>query len=474
MKFSLHTRLLFYRFITGFFLLALAFIAGTYYHAYKAAPDLKRLYMQSMQVIDQPPVVFVHGVMGGKLRDRVTGEELWIGAYDRVLTSDYSDLAVKIDSAALVPLQDAIEAFDVADGIFGKDFYGKIISTLHDIGGYKLAKPGEKIDKTQKNYYVFYYDWRQDNAVTAALLADFIDQIQEDYGNPDLKVDIVAHSMGGLITRYYIRYGRVDVLNRNDFPVNMYGGKRVRRVILLGTPNLGSIKIMNFFIDGIKVGGSEKIKTETMVTMPSLYQLFPHPLNNWIVTSKGKPLDRDLFDVNIWRRFQWSIFDPAVRARVRSKFSASKDADQYLATLEKYFEKSLERARRFVWSLTVPLPEGHPRLVVFGGGCDLTPARIVVEEVAGESLIRMYPEQITTPEPGVDYDALLLEPGDGSVTKASLLGRDVLDPSVPRHKYSFFPLDHAFILCEEHDSLTGNMTFQDNLLNELLSRDQVK
>src|SRR3990172_8300553 len=297
MKFSLHTRLLFYRFITGFFLLALAFIAGTYYHAYKAAPDLKRLYMQSMQVIDQPPVVFVHGVMGGKLRDRITREELWIGAYDRVLTSDYSDLAVKIDSAALVPLQDAIEAFDVADGIFGKDFYGKIISTLHDIGGYKLAKPGEKIDKTQKNYYVFYYDWRQDNAVTAALLADFIDQIQEDYGNPDLKVDIVAHSMGGLITRYYIRYGRVDVLNRNDFPVNMYGGKRVRRVILLGTPNLGSIKIMNFFIDGIKVGGSEKIKTETMATMPSLYQLFPHPLNNWIVTSKGKPLDRDLFDV---------------------------------------------------------------------------------------------------------------------------------------------------------------------------------
>jgi hypothetical protein len=72
---------------------------------------------------------------------------------------------------------------------------------------------------------------------------------------------------------------------------------------------------------------------------------------------------------------------------------------------------------------------------------------------------------------GVDYDALLLEPGDGSVTKASLLGRNALDPSVKRHKYSFPPLDHAIFLCEKHNSLTGNVNFQDNLLNELLSRD---
>ena len=182
-------------------------------------------------------------------------------------------------------------------------------------------------------------------------------------------------------------------------------------------------------------------------------------------------LDRDLFDVNIWRRFQWSIFDPVVRQRIHGRFTNPQAAEEYLTTLEAYFEKRLERARRFVWSLTVPLPEHHPKLVVFGGACDLTPARILVEEVNGDSVIRMYPDEITKPVPGVDYDALLLEPGDGSVTKASLLGRDVLDPSIPRHKFVFFPLDHAVILCEKHNSLTSNINFQDNLLNELLSRD---
>lgn len=471
MKLTLNKRLHFYRILFGSLIFGAVFYAGIEYNKKTHAPDLHRLYMQSMAVEDQPPVVFIHGVMGSKLRDKTTGEELWIGSLGRILTSDYSDLALQIDPQTLEPLPDNLEAFEVADAAVGKDFYGKIVRTLHDVGEYQLATVGEKPDKTHKNYYVFYYDWREDNVISAAKLADFIDQIRKDYDDPHLKVDIVAHSMGGLITRYYIRYGRVDVLDNNDFPVNMYGGDRVRRVILLGTPNLGSVKILNLFIDGIKIGGQEKIHTETMATMPSLFELFPHPLNNWIINNEGKMLDRDLFDVEIWRRFQWSIFDPVVRDRIRSRFTNPQAAEEYLNVLEAYFEKYLERARRFVWSLTVPLPKNHPKLIVFGGTCDLTPARILVEEVNGESLIRMFPDEIQNPVAGVDYNALLLEPGDGSVTKASLLGRDVLDPSVRRHKYVFFPLDHAVFLCEEHDSLTSNVNFQDNLLNELLSHD---
>ncbi len=471
MPLSLRKRLLFYRLLFMLLVLTTVFYAGMQYSQRKLAPDLNRLYMQSQTVTDQPPVVFIHGVMGSKLRDKSTGEDYWIGSFSRILTSDYSDLALEIDPQTLEPLQSNLEAYEVADGAIGKDFYGKIIKTLHDVGEYQLTQLGEKIDRSRKHYYVFYYDWRQDNVVTARQLAEFIDQIRLDYGDPDLKVDIVAHSMGGLITRYYIRYGREDVLNGNEFPVNMYGGQRVRRVILLGTPNLGSVKILNLFIGGIKIGGTEKVHTETMATMPSLFQLFPHSINNWLISAEGKMLDRDLFDVNIWRRFQWSIFDPLVRQRIHGRFTNPQAAEEYLATLEAYFEKRLERARRFVWSLTVPLPEQHPKLVVFGGACDLTPARILVEEVNGDSVIRMYPGEISKPVPGVDYDALLLEPGDGSVTKASLLGRDVLDPSIPRHKFVFFPLDHAVILCEKHNSLTSNINFQDNLLNELLSRD---
>jgi len=52
------------------------------------------------------------------------------------------------------------------------------------------------------------------------------------------------------------------------------------------------------------------------------------------------------------------------------------------------------------------------------------------------------------------------------------IARKSLDPSVTRHRYIDFPLDYPLFLCEKHDALTGNETFQDNLLHALLSLDQ--
>jgi pimeloyl-ACP methyl ester carboxylesterase len=462
----------FSRYALAALVLLISFFSGLALNSKIFAPDLHRLYMESMDVTDQPPVIFIHGVLGSRIKDLESNEDIWPGPTRRLFTHDYSDVAFKIDPETLEPISHTSHAYEVYDSALGNDFYGKIIETLGDTGGYNLATAGQPVDPTKKNYYVFHYDWRQDNVKTAAQLADFVDQIRIDYQQPDLKVDIVAHSMGGLIARYFIRYGRQDVVNDNHFDkkLTMYGAERVRRVILLGTPNLGSIKSLSLFITGVKIG-LNKISTETLASMPSLYQLFPHPLNDWLVTAEGTPLDRDLFDVRIWRRFQWSIFSPKVREEILAKFDDKQQGQAHLATLEAYFEKQLERARRFVWSLTIPMDEPHPKLTVFGGACHLTSARLIVEEVNGESLIRMHPSEITQPVEGIDYDAILLEPGDGAVTKASLLGRNVLDPSVKRHRYSFFPLDSSFFLCESHRGLTGNLNFQDNLLNTLLSRD---
>lgn len=453
-------------------LMAGVFVAGIFADKKVFAPDLHRLYMESMEVTDQPPVIFIHGVLGSKLKDTQTKQDLWPGGLSRLLLHDYADIAYDINADTLEPLPGHTLAYEISDGAAGKDFYGKIIHTLSDTGGYKLSKVGQKVNPRHKNYYVFHYDWRQDNVISASQLADFIEQIRLDYHNPQLKVDIVAHSMGGLIARYYIRYGKQDVIDDNDFDakLTMYGAERVRRIILLGTPNLGSIKTLNLFIQGVDIG-IKQISTETLASMPSLYQLFPHPLNNWIVKSDGTPLARDLFSVDTWKRFEWSIFNPEVRQKILASFDDKNAGERHLLLMDRYFEKHLERARRFVWSLSIATPDNHPKLIVFGGGCTLTPARVVVEEIEGESMVKMYPKEIQRPVAGVDYDALLLEPGDGSVTKASLLGRNALDPSVKRHKYIALPIAQSFFLCESHNSLTGNLNFQDNLLNTLLSRD---
>ena len=296
-------------------------------------------------------------------------------------------------------------------------------------------------------------------------------RIRRDYDDPDLKVDIVAHSMGGLITRYFIRYGTLDVLDDNDFPVNGDGAAKIRRVILLGTPNLGSAAAFRTLLRGYKVLLGT-IPIEVVATFPSTYQVLPHAINDWLLTIDGDSIDLDQFDVEFWREFRFSIFDPAVEARIRSRFDDPDEAERYLALLGRYFEKHIERARRFSWSLTVPFPQSTIDYIVFGSDCVDTPARMVVEEIEDRNEVRLFPREVENPQPDVDYSRLMLEPGDGVVTKASLMARQTFDPTVSRHQYSYFPLDYPIFLCEEHSHLTGNVHFQNNLLHALLSVDR--
>jgi len=386
-------------------------------------------------------------------------------------------VALDIDPATLEPRPDGIEAYDLFRSVLGTDFYGAIINTLEKQGGYVLGRPGLPADPHLRRYYVFPYDWRQDNVVTAKKLDALIDQIRRDYGDAALKVDVVAHSMGGLIVRYYIQYGVTDVLDANEFPANFAGAEKIRTAVLLGTPNLGTVNVLHSMLVGHKVGW-QSIPPEVLATMPSVYELLPHPVTNWIVDLKGRPVERDLFFIATWVYYRWSVFDPAIERRVRTHAENAASGGRYLGVLQDYFAKRIERARRFVWSLTYNEAQNAPvRLVVFGGDCTLTPARILVEREPGPTadvgpLVRLFPKEVRAPVPGIDYSRLMLEPGDGEVTKPSLLARQSLDPTISRSEDVFFPLAYAFFLCVDHAHLTGNINFQDNLLNVLLERDR--
>ncbi len=431
-------------------------------------PDLTRLYAGSQSATDQPPVILIPGIMGSRLADD-RGKEVWVGSTWKLLFSDFDRLALPMPGVVNPPLRE-LHPTALTDKLAGRDFYASITRVLRDAGGYTLAKPGTPVAKGQRSYYEFAYDWREDNVTSARKLGELIEQIRIDHANPELQVDIIAHSMGGLITRYFLRYGGVDVLGSNDLERNYTGAGRVRRVALLGTPNLGSVESLHAFLTGERVGMG-RLSTAALSTFPSVYQLFPHPLNVWVITADGHPLDLDLFDPALWRRFRWSIFDPEVKADLLSRFSDSADGNAYYQALVSNFGRQLERARRFVWSLTVPLEKTPWDIRVFGGDCTLTPARIMVEEDKDDWVVRLRPRDIKWPLPGIDYGQLMLEPGDGKVTKASLLARESLDPAVPRHRYSFFPVDSEMFLCERHSQLSTNITFQDNLLQYLLNRD---
>lgn len=432
------------------------------------APDLERLYRTARDNPEQPPLILIPGVLGSRLEDS-RGREVWPGTLWKLLSSRYPELALRIDPHTLEPVADELRPAGLFASASGREYYSRILRVLENAGGYVPGVAGEAVADGKRRYYILAYDWRQDAVKSAQALDRLIEQLRIDYGRPDLRVDVIGHSMGGLIARYYARYGTADLLNGNDFPVTQAGAQKMRRLVLVGTPNLGSVEAMHSLIEGRELG-QRRTSPEVIMTMPAIYQLLPHALNDWLYTAQGKALTRDQFDAYIWKRFEMGPWSPSLGQRVRQHLPPE-DAQAYLATLAAYFERQLERARRFTWALTVAESPGGIRPIIFGGDCTLTPARMVVEEVAGESVLRLWPGDIDNPVRGLDYQTLMLEPGDGTVTKASLLGRDILDPTAPRHKYLHFSPASVFFICERHELLTANITFQDNLLQALLSVD---
>lgn len=99
----------------------------------------------------------------------------------------------------------------VLDPILG--LYDPLIRTL-DENGYER----------DTNLFVFPYEWRRSNVETAQLLSDRIEAVKAAARWP--KVDIVAHSMGGLIAREYIE--------------TLDGGGNIDQLITIGTPHSGS------------------------------------------------------------------------------------------------------------------------------------------------------------------------------------------------------------------------------------------
>ena len=429
-------------------------------------PDLVRLYAPAAAKPKAHPLIVIPGVMGSRLRRIDNDREVWPGSYwNLMIASDFDDLALTIPGSAVIagaPRPPKLKSGGIFHEIAGEDFYAQIIETLSDAGGYTCV-PLKKVT-VDSDCVLFAWDWREGMVSAAGELDELVERLRRLRGDPTLKVDIVAHSAGGLVARYFVRFGGVDTLHEVEPTITFAGGQKVRQAVLIGTPNYGSIQALQKAITGYPIGLA-RIRPETIATMPGMFQLLPHPDRTWMIDIRGRRLDLDLYDVATWRRHRWSIWDPEVRARIRADFADASRADVYLAVFEAHFERQLIRAARFHRLLSRPVAETPTNYIVFGSACLPTPARCLLEEVDGRTYVWLHPRNIKHPRDGVPYEELMIEPGDGSVTKASLLAMDSLAPDATRGD---FPIAWSVFVCERHVNLPANVTFQDNLLNIVL------
>jgi hypothetical protein len=113
----------------------------------------------------------------------------------------------------------------------------------------------------------FAYDWRLSNRTTAHRLQTAVETAlarwRERPGHADAKVIYVCHSMGGLVTRYYL-----EVLG---------GRETARRLITIGTPYSGSIKAIRALTGGLVrlLPRLNDQLVEVARTLPAVHQLLP-------------------------------------------------------------------------------------------------------------------------------------------------------------------------------------------------------
>ncbi|MEO6104096.1 MAG: hypothetical protein ABIP44_10715, partial [Pseudoxanthomonas sp.] len=440
-------------------------------------PDLQRLYENVADDPHQPPVIVLHGLAGSTLVDAKTGKQFWPGGLSTLAFSNYRDLAqmssANREGEGLVP-------GDLTYGVGGVDFYADLLHSLETVGRFERGTPGTPVGNQRRRYYVFVYDWRKDNLVAVRKLDAMIEQIRLDYGNPTLKVDLIAHSNGGLIANYFLRYGPNDVLTGNGpFKTWDEGDKHIRRLIMLGTPGLGAVSSLERLIYGMRVGFGT-VPVEVMATFATPYQALPHPLTKPVLDTRGAPVAINIYDPAVWQREGWGVYSPEVMARVRDAMSDPASGERALASLHASFDAKLRRAERWQWALTAPLPPNNIEIAAFGGDCEATPGHaVMIEGSQGQSRLVFRANQVTSGHENanygrgikatIDYARLLSEPGDGLVTRSSQMAKRPLDVPPGDNRFHPLPVAQRFFLCESHGRLTHNPYFQNNLLYFLLA-----
>ena len=442
--------------ITKIFLLLFSIVILSACAVAPKKPDLKLLYRNSYLNENSTPVIIIPGLMGTSLENS-EGIEVWPGSVSNIAFSTYAELA---DFT-----KDDYRPGHLIDTLVGVDFYGTLLNTLETSGGYQKAKIGSLVtNKASRRYYVFIYDWRKSNFYTVKKLHELIEQIRIDYQTPDLKVDIIAHSNGGLVARYYLQYGPQSEQTQ-DRPLAWNDGQnRIRRIAMLGTPNLGSIISVKRLYQGFEFG-LRTIPSYLMAQYATPFEALPMPGTNTFIDSNGTPLAINIYDPNIWQRNKWSVFSDEVINEIKSEYE---NPDQAILKIQNIFKNHLKRAYNFQSALSKPLGSSTTEIALYGGDCELTQARAIVNDLAEHQSLAFESNEIKAKQKNLDYKYLFMSPGDGLVTRDSQLARASNIYINQGLQQDLFTIAQTTFFCEKHSFLTANTYFQNNLLYFIL------
>jgi len=350
----------------------------------------------------RPTVIFVSGLTGSVLFDRVEQRVAWGDFRSGFLPRDLGyTTAVPIG-----PAEDRIEArgpiLDFKFGLYHREVYSPIERSL-EANGYRLGE----------DLFMFGYDWRRSNVDSARNLARLLDKV-----DPSRPVVLVCQSNGGFLCRWAARFGDVS-LDEAERGVVRRPAVSIDAIVFVGTSHTGSIRILREIDRGRKyVKFGRFLTPELFFTYESLYQDLPPWREDLFIDDHGKPLDVDLFDAKTWERYGWAIFGSEATVRADERPDIFGTREDRLA----YLQRALDDARRFHAVLRDgPLPSPTTRYYSIQNRTRPTIDRALLVRQNGEWRTLFMGDEFVRSHPEIEQ--LLVTLGD---SHASVGGQDAL------------------------------------------------
>jgi pSer/pThr/pTyr-binding forkhead associated (FHA) protein len=188
-------------------------------------------------------VVFVPGIMGSDLW--LGNERVWPSAKSIFTKSEL----FRYPSEVPLEPRGIVNEVVIVPNFIKLDQYNRLGDYLVEELNYRR----------ELDFFEFPYDWRQDVRISASQLGKLIEGIPIEQ-----PVVIIGHSLGTLVTRYYVEC--------------LGGDKRVERVILMGGPHKGGVKALSSLAvapELLPFGIMGERVREILMSFPSAYQLLP-------------------------------------------------------------------------------------------------------------------------------------------------------------------------------------------------------
>lgn len=368
--------------------------------------EAKKAKMMRKKLRQQVPIVTIPGFKGSVL-EREDGTVVWLTAAQAsgyntpniALPMKWHDGVQETDDIHAIH---TLKAVTVIPYLYEPQIYGEWI---------------RKITDEKCHSYEFSYDWRRSLLETLGKFLAYLRWISAKHNGK--KIQVVAHSMGGLLT-----------LAALNIEPDLF-----HSILFAGVPFRGGPGLVEDLHMGTTQGRNEEICAPKIVmTFPAVFQVAcsitgtdADPEYTGLLDENDQAMPMNWFDLDLWRKHKLG------------PFSNGEPSEEFIEHLKNTFRDGLEFRKYF----DVRLPkEKYPPITVIG--CDTIPT------------LRCFKRNGPMAVKGWDVNSTIPVPGDGRLPITHVIPRDL--------PHKFFPCDFEHMVILDDPSIIGHL---ENMLEEV-------